>query len=90
MIERIRAAIVRAGLADLPTDVNARLADYGFDIREGSEQSWDFAFKIPRGSDSRTRFRLYATADIPGAIDPSAKCDVPTTDQAAVPESAAD
>lgn len=65
-----------------------KLADYSFDIHEGSEQSWDFAFRVPRGSDSRTKFRISASADIPGAIDPSSTVVVPTTDQAAVPESA--
>lgn len=66
-----------------------KLAEYGFDIGSGSEQSWNFAFKVPKGADSRTKFRIHATADIPGAIDPSAKVDVPTTDKAeATPDNA--
>lgn len=70
-----------------------KLADYSWAIHPESEQSWDFAVKVPRegGPGSRIKYQLYATADIPGAIDPSNTVDLPVTDapqltQADVPE----
>ncbi|MCA3011678.1 MAG: sporulation protein [Myxococcaceae bacterium] len=61
-----------------------KLANYNFTIHEGSESSFDFAFKMPRegGPGTRIRYRIYATADIPGAIDPSKTVDVAVTDSA--------
>jgi tetratricopeptide (TPR) repeat protein len=58
------------------------LASYHFAIPAQSEQAFDFAFKVPRegGSGTRIAYKIYATADIPGAIDPSKTVDLPVTD----------
>lgn len=67
-----------------------RVADYAFDITAGSEQSWEFALKVPRegGAGSKIRYKVWGSADIPGAIDPSHTVDIPVTEAAQV--SAAD
>ncbi|MFT3695094.1 MAG: sporulation protein [Kofleriaceae bacterium] len=69
---------------DVETVVSEMLASYHFPIPSESEQVFDFAFKVPRegGPGSRIKYRIYATADIPGAIDPSKIVDLQVTDAA--------
>jgi len=61
-----------------------KLADYTFTVSAESEQVHDFAFKVPRegGPGTRIRYRIYATADIAGAVDPAKTIELPVTDAA--------
>ncbi|MBS1120294.1 MAG: SpoOM protein [Deltaproteobacteria bacterium] len=63
---------------------SVQLASYQFTISPDSEQQFDFAFQVPRegGPGTRIKYRIHATADIPGAIDPSKTLDLTVTDAA--------
>ena len=69
---------------DVETVQSEKLAEYSWTVSPDSEQSFDFAFRVPRegGPGTRITYRLYATADIAGAIDPSKTIDLPVTDAA--------
>jgi tetratricopeptide (TPR) repeat protein len=62
----------------------SKIASYQFNIAPDSEQAFEFAFRVPRegGPGTRTRYRIHATADIAGAIDPSKTVDLDVTDAA--------
>jgi tetratricopeptide (TPR) repeat protein len=67
---------------DVEVVVSEMLAAYHFTIPAESEQTFDFAFKVPRegGPGTRIAYRIYATADIPGAIDPSKTVELAVSD----------
>ncbi|HEY0253987.1 MAG TPA: sporulation protein [Kofleriaceae bacterium] len=67
---------------DVEVVVSEMLASYHFPIPAESEQVFEFAFKVPRegGPGSRIAYRISASADIPGAIDPSKTIDLHVTD----------
>lgn len=69
---------------DIENVTSEKLASYQFTIHADSEQAFDFAFKVPRegGPGTRIRYRIYATADVAGAIDPSKTLDLDVTDAA--------
>ena len=60
MIQRIREAIKRAGLEELPDDISARLEDAGFDslmvVLTVSQLEKEFKIKIPAASIGDTTF----------------------------------
>lgn len=55
------------------------LAAYEQTIHPGSDSYYDFAMQIPNegGEESRISYEIVASADIPGAIDPSASVKIP-------------
>lgn len=69
---------------DVETVTSELVANYHFSIPADSEQLFDFAFKVPRegGPGTRIAYRIHATADIPGAIDPTKTIELAVTDAA--------
>lgn len=69
---------------DVEVIQSEKLANYSFTISADSEQTFEFAFKVPRegGPGTRIKYRIYGTADIPGAIDPSKTVELQVTDAA--------
>ena len=77
---------------DVENIQSEKLAEYEFTISPDSEMSFDFAFRVPRegGPGTRIKYRLYATADIAGAIDPSKTIELAVTDAAPIAAGAGD
>ena len=77
---------------DVENIQSEKLAEYQFSISPESEMSFDFAFRVPRegGPGTRIKYRLYATADIAGAIDPSKTIELAVTDAAPIAAGAGD
>lgn len=57
------------------------LAPYELTLQPESERWFDFAVQIPNegGEEQRISYEIYATADIPGMIDPSSTVKIPLT-----------
>jgi sporulation-control protein spo0M len=57
------------------------LAPYEQTISAGSDMYYEFAMQVPNegGEESRISYEIHASADIPGAIDPSASVKIPLT-----------
>lgn len=77
---------------DVETVQSEMLASYHFPISAESEQLFEFAFKVPRegGPGSRITYRISATADIPGAIDPGKTIELAVTDASPMAAGASD
>lgn len=67
---------------DVETIQSEMLANYHFPITAESEQAFEFALKVPRegGPGSRIAYRISASADIPGALDPGKTIELAVTD----------
>lgn len=67
------------------TVTEEHLAKYEQDIEPGSERHFSFSIMIPDegGEEHRVRYAISASADIPGAIDPSDTKNISTTAPAA-------
>ena len=77
---------------DVENITSEKLAEYSWTVSPESEQHFDFAFRVPRegGPGTRITYRIYATADIAGAIDPSKTIELPVTDAAPMAAGAGD
>ncbi len=65
------------------TVTEENLANYEFTVSPDSTQTFDFSIAIPNEEGPSLSFDLVASADIPGAIDPSQTVKLPTTRAAA-------
>lgn len=93
IVELKRTKVVRQSVEGKMQDVNVtdtlaeeNLAQYEQDLRPGDEFRYNYSIMVPDegGEEQRVTYELRASADIPGAIDPSDTKKVPTSAPQAV------